>query len=87
MGDSDDEFDRRRDKFQRERSDQFERRAREREWNRERYEEFFGIRKVLIEMTDARIVCFLFLLGQLASAKFQAFACNLKTVGFDYTKF
>ena len=36
MGDSDDEFDRRREKFQRERSDQFERRGRERDWSRER---------------------------------------------------
>ena len=36
MADSDDEYDRRREKFQRERSDQFERRGRERDWSRER---------------------------------------------------
>ena len=37
MGDSEDEYDRqRREKFQRERSDQFDRRARERDWPRER---------------------------------------------------
>ena len=73
MGDSDDEFDRRRDKFQRERSDQFERRAREREWNRERSEEFFGIRKVLIEMTDARIVCFFVFTWPTSQCKVSSF--------------